>query len=54
MQVNKNDLIVYLFCFKLKEFCQTDDCRSGDCELIRLSNGLIQKDCHCVKVNFTN
>ncbi|CAF1046306.1 unnamed protein product [Rotaria sp. Silwood1] len=31
------------------KFCHTDDCRSGDCELLRLSNGLINKICHCPK-----
>ncbi|CAF2434063.1 unnamed protein product [Rotaria sp. Silwood2] len=31
------------------EFCQTDDCRGGECEILRLSNGLIKKSCHCVQ-----
>ncbi len=38
--------------FLFKEFCQTEDCRSGDCELLRLSNGSIKRNCHCAKVNF--
>jgi len=57
MLVNTNDgmyffsLILFFFFFLFKEFCQTEDCRSGDCELLRLSNELIQKNCHCPKVN---
>ncbi|CAF1158166.1 unnamed protein product [Adineta steineri] len=33
----------------INEFCETDDCRRGDCELIRHSDGSIKKACHCAK-----
>lgn len=37
--------------FSFEEICQTEDCRSGDCELTRLPNGSIEKKCHCPKVS---
>lgn len=40
----------HIFCFK--ELCQPDDCRSGDCELLRLFDKSIKKTCHCPKVNW--
>jgi hypothetical protein len=40
-------------CFAfLIEICETEDCRGGDCEIIRHPNAVIKKLCHCVKVNF--
>jgi hypothetical protein len=54
MLVNKTDVIVVFLIvfFVFKEYCETEDCRSGDCELLRLPNGSIEKKCHCPKVNF--
>ena len=50
-----NDIVNNLFFFSSsKEFCQTDDCRSGDCELLHFPNGLMRKSCHCPKVNSTS
>lgn len=37
--------------FSFIEICETEDCRNGDCELLRLPGGLIKKNCHCPKVN---
>ncbi|CAF3332523.1 unnamed protein product [Rotaria socialis] len=31
------------------KFCQTNDCRGGDCEIISLPNGLTKKTCHCIQ-----
>ncbi|CAF1414538.1 unnamed protein product [Adineta ricciae] len=31
------------------KFCQSEDCRGGECELTRLANGSIKKSCHCLK-----
>ncbi|CAF3894521.1 unnamed protein product, partial [Rotaria sp. Silwood1] len=31
------------------KFCQTDDCRGGECEIIRFPNGLTKKTCHCLQ-----
>jgi hypothetical protein len=45
------DLLICCFFFLSKEFCRKDDCRGGDCELVRMPNGSIKKTCHCVKVD---
>ncbi|CAF1228571.1 unnamed protein product [Adineta steineri] len=43
-------IYIYFICSSIHaEFCHTDDCRGGDCEMIKLPNGLIKKSCHCVK-----
>lgn len=31
------------------EYCQKDDCRGGECEIVRTANGPAKKICHCVK-----